>query len=207
MILNEINKQVIISFGLGMTMLSCDVGDDVTIYVNGIYNQDEFSIEQDEIDDLIGFKYSRASNGEIVTKRLNSIGIFNDKPVYFINIDNDVLGSHEGGDGFGYVVYQAAITNRPARWVFCEIFTFVNGVEAPFYSTLINNLEEPIYGFNWNVGSGVGSTDFKMLKSFLVVNVQGFTFPASTSKMIQIGMKDKTTGNIILSNKIELTVT
>ena len=57
MILNQRFKNPVISFGLGLTMLSCEVGDDVTIWQNEVYNENEFFIQQNEVEQIFVFRF------------------------------------------------------------------------------------------------------------------------------------------------------
>ena len=193
MILNEINKQVIISFGLGITMLSCDVGDDVTIYVNGIYNQDECSIEQAEIVETITLVYKNiASPITEFTADFELVGQYNGRAYYENTTDLN---------GF-FIIW------KNEKWLLVTIFDLGTGNYNLLFGFMNENTPLPI-GNTW-VSNPVGVTPvsvFPRRTTSNIENCQGFTFPASTSKMIQIGMKNKTTGNVILSNKIELTVT
>ncbi len=211
MIINEVFKRPIISFGLGMTMLSCEVGDDVTIWQNEIYNGNEYVLEQDEVYNSVMFSryfYSEVNPFDYTEQDIYMTfnGFVNEKPSYICEFNSKTF----------YIYYNLSNTltsaNIPDGYYFVGRWVVVGetlGVQNNnVMSCLINNSFYPItQKFNWDkVGY---DSDFECLVPIDVtvnVNNQKFTMTATETKYIQIEMVNKRTNHKIKSNKILLIV-
>ena len=60
MIANAQNKSLIISFGLGKTEIEKNVGELVNVYIQGVFNENEFTIDKKDI-----FRPITMNNGQI----------------------------------------------------------------------------------------------------------------------------------------------
>jgi len=212
MIVNERFKNPIISFGLGMTMLSCEVGDEINIWQNEIYNGNEYFLQQEEVSDAVMFGryyYDEINPNNYTDQDIDMIfnGFVNGKPSYvcefnsktfhiYYNLANN-LTSENNNDGEFFVRKWVLVTDNSG--------TPTNNV----LSYLINDGFYPLNGsLNW-VYTGYDA-DFQSLVPLnitIITNPQGFKMTATESKEIQVSIIDKNTGNVAKSNKIQLTVT
>lgn len=218
MISNSQNKVCIISFGLGMTTFSCSVGDEVAIYTSGSFSNTEFTLSQNETNDLVVNYYIMDNSTAFFYKNTTAkyVGLVNDKPMYLLKIENPYTLLLED-----YIIYYNKIEtqNHPP-------------LENTNTNLYINNyvLTKGIYvteaggGSRWLPNSGVFSfansevlqlTKWKFVdNNFAIINIEsivkksftgGFKFPALNSKEIQVEMQNKN-GTILKSNKINLIV-
>jgi len=207
MIINEVFKRPIISFGLGMTMLSCEVGDDVTVWQNEVYDNNIFILEQDEIpnasmfcryyyDNINPFNYTNQ------TIDLTYIGILNQRPSYTCEFNSKT-----------FKIYYNTATNLTSE-LQGDSYFFVNKWVVLIEGTtnvmayLINDGFYPLNGnYSWVIqGYDVDKETMLPISITTNVNNQGFTFPAVESKQIQIEITNKHTGHISKSNTIQLIV-
>jgi hypothetical protein len=88
MISNARFKRPVISFGLSLTMLSCEPGDEVNVYVNDLYNENEYSIVQDVVQEVLILRYIETSGPDILTAEFVKIEEqVNERNVYFNGSD------------------------------------------------------------------------------------------------------------------------
>jgi hypothetical protein len=211
MIVNERFKNPIISFGLGMTMLSCEVGDEINIWQNEIYNGNEYFLQQEEVSDAVMFGryyYSEVNPLDYTDQDIDMIfnGFVNERPSYICEFNSktfhiyynlsDNLTSENIIDGEFFINKWVLVTDSSG--------TPTNNV----LSYLINEGFYPLNGsLNW-VYTGYDS-DFQSLLPLnitIVTNSQGFKMTATESKEIQVAIIDKINGNVAKSNKIQLIV-
>ena len=187
MILNERFKAPIISFGLGMTMLSCEVGDEVNIWQNEIYNGNEYFLEQEETTLVITLRFSSNVDPTIVTSLFDKVGTYNGR-YYFLNsvdLSADVF-----------------IFWHDDKWILANLFDPITGTFDKILGEL--NIDSPLpIGSNWISGGA----NFFIIDTTANVNPQGFIITATESKQIQVAIVNKNTGHVSKSNKIQLNVT
>jgi hypothetical protein len=209
MILNQRHKSPVISFGLALTVLSCEIGDEVNIWQNEIYNGNEYFLEQDEISSAVMFSryyYDEINPFNFTDQNIEMIfnGFVNQKPSYicefnsktfyiYFNLSN-TLTSEVNTDGNFFVKKWVLVTDN--------LGTPTNNV----ISYLINDGFYPLNGsLNWvRVGYDGDFESLLPLEITINVNPQGFILTATESKQIQVAIVNKNTGHVSKSNKIEL---
>lgn len=206
MIENSKNKACIISFGLGMTTFSCSVGDDVPIRVSGLYNQNEFILQQNETGDfLVNYFYEDAPNNFIINSQTTATyqGILNGKPKYHLEIQ-----------GITYMLWYNINTDVSVppypfpefhynQWVLTDIFVNMPATIFVRSSKTGDDFYPPL-----NTSFQMTSTlliDINITNITQITNVGGFNFPAVQTKEIQVEMQNKN-GTILKSNKIQLNI-
>jgi hypothetical protein len=204
MILNIQNKKPIISFGLGLTLLSCEVGDPVTIYQQEVYN-DEYILDQDETGDLlIDYKHEDGPTITFGEAQAYFDGFVNGKPKYnvdimgeeymiWFNVNNIVDAPPFANPSFFF--NQWVLTDRYVT-IPTTIFVRSNNESTDFL---------PPSGVSWNMTSTL-LINVNIENIERLVNTGRFTFPAVETKEIQVKVKSKS-GLILTSNKINLIVT
>ncbi len=188
MILNERFKAPIISFGLGKTELTCNVGDQITVWQNEIFNGDEYLLEQNEIDDTITLEYTTLLDKD--TKLYVDFIKYserNNRPVY---LNDRELGINVfifwDGNKWMIVTDLIAESNEFADEIGTSYFDTPKPISKTWYKT--------------------GKVILPISTSSIISNTQNFKFNAVESKNIQIGIKSKTRDKILKSNIIKLTV-
>lgn len=187
MIINEIFKRPIISFGLGITMLSCDAGDEVTVWQDEMYNENEYILSENEMSEIITFNFTTLTTGPSVVyqKFFNVQGTYNGRPYY---MDDENF----------FIFWQFT------RWRIVINLDISNGTFVDTVGILNLDLLRPI-SEEWTLG--IFTPTLIVPKSTTSnINTQGFTFTATESKSIEIEMVNKKTGQSIKSNTIELIV-
>lgn len=191
MIINEVFKRPIISFGLGMTMLSCEVGDDVTVWQNEVYNGDEYSLEQSEIDEVITFTYSTLASplSEFTADFSIQPTNYNGRPYY--QNDTDFVGI-------------LSIYWNLTEWRIVTDLDISDGTFTDVVGRITTNPPRPVS----NAWQNFGPTYTLIVPRTTTsnINVQGFTFQAVESKSIQVEVKQKGKPNASKSNTIQLIV-
>jgi hypothetical protein len=186
MILNALRKPPVISFGLSMTMLSCSPDQLVTVYCNDIYNENEFNIIQDVVPISITINFISLADPETILTEIYEIGGTYLGRNFYFNI---------GGVG-GATTF---IFFDGEKWL--NVTGFVpDGTFITLIGELNNDLLYPEGAWT------AGSANFFILNSFANINNQGFTFPATESREIEIEIRNKRTGELMKSNKIQLIV-
>jgi hypothetical protein len=185
MIINQRFKRPIISFGLGMTLFSCEVGDPVTVYQNEVYN-DEYYLIDDEQAEVITLTYAVFGDPDTnLTADFDFVANYNSRPYYN---NPTTLGAN------------VSIFWDGAKWMMVSNFNVGTGGFVQEVGRLAVDIPKPI-GL-WAIG---GTSVIPKVTVSNVTNYS-FTFPAVETKEIQIEMKSKD-GIIIPSNKINLIVT
>lgn len=187
MILNERFKAPIISFGLGMTVLSCELGDEVNIWQNEIYNSNEYFLQQEEVSEVINLVYSSIVDPEV---NLNIDyfyqGIYEGRPYYF----------NSGGLGANTFIFWDT-----SKWMIVSNFNPMDGTFVQEVGRCLLDIPTPVTN-QWLVGG----VNFIPKTTTSNINKQGFKFNAAETKLIQVAIVNKTTGHIAKSNKIQLIV-
>lgn len=86
MIANSINKSCIISFGLGKTNYECNIGDEIIVYINSIYNNDIYELKRNETNIK-----SKITNGYFIFNAIETKEI----QVEILNKNGSVLKSNK----------------------------------------------------------------------------------------------------------------
>ena len=187
MILNEKNKKPIISFGLGLTLFSCSVGDDVTIYTNDLYNNNEYYIDQNEQPEIVTLTYATFADPEAnLIAEFPKEGIYNNRP-YYKNTTS--------------FVPQIYIFWDNQKWMIVSFLNITNGTFTQEVGRNLSNTPYPIFDF-WSIGG----TSIIPKNTTINTNNQRIIFPAVESKEIQINIVNKNTGLPMTSNKLNLIV-
>lgn len=208
MIENSRNTACIISFGLGLTTLNCSVGDEVPVNVSGIYSENDYVLNQNEINNaniFCRYFYSNINPFDYTdqTIELYFLGFKNLKPYYkcnfnlknfyiYYNIDNNLTSEVNNNSEF--------FINK---WV---VTTEINNI--PSNNVLSYNINYNFYPLNtnWvNVGYDNDGESLQPINLILNTTTGGFTFPAVNTKEIQVEMQNNN-GTILKSNKINLIV-
>lgn len=186
MILNNRYKRPVISFGLSQTSLVCDAGDEITIWQNEIYNQEHFSLLQNEVNETITLTYSYFQSNEELKADFIKEGDFNSRGYYLNEIDfNEKV----------FIFWNGQI------WILALDLNINTGEFSRQIGSLELNIPLPV-STSWIDADVIFTTK----KTTSNINTQSFTFEAVESKSIQIQMKSKDTGELLLSNKLELTI-
>jgi hypothetical protein len=187
MILNALRKPPIISFGLSMTMLSCSPDQLVTVYCNDVLNPNELVIVQQEVVKMV---YRTLPSGPDVLFELffTKQGNHNDR-AYFTAQFNETVEFAIFWDGF--------------QWRIATDFDPNTGEFGELISRLFEDIELP-YSDQW-----VGTSPIFLIvveETSQEIIGQAFTFPAIESKDIEIELRNKRTGELMKSNKIQLII-
>jgi hypothetical protein len=187
MIINQRFKAPVISFGLGRTSLICEAGESVTIWQNEIYNSNEYSLIQNEVEEIISLTYSDLKKPDEELKAdFIKVGEYN-KRAYYLNESS--------------FTEKAFIFWDSKKWLTVFSFDATNGTFRQELGSL--NLDIPLpVSPSWIIGK----TEFKPLKTTSNVNTQSFTIQAKETKEIKVQMKIKNSEQLLNSNKIKLIV-
>ena len=187
MILNLKNKKPFITFGLGLTLFSCSVGDDVTIYTNDLYNENEYYIDQNEQPEIVTLTYFIVvGSGFEYQEEYTKGGIHNNRPYYQLlggSGDNSLIL----WDGTQWLIVQSATGIITDPYLMPPVAFNTNDTATPVFD-------------NWIAVSGA----FYPINTTINTSNQMITFPAVESKEIQINIVNKLTGKPIASNTIQL---
>lgn len=204
MIINQKFKRPIISFGLGLTLFSCEVGDTVTVYQNEVYN-DEYILDQNEVGALlVSYKHEDGPTTTFGDAQAEFVGFLNGRPKYNV----DIMGEE-------YMIWFNVdkIVDVPPfmspnfffnKWVMTDRYVTIPSTIFVWSSSDVGGFLPPS-NISWNMTSTL-LINVNIENIAYTVNKYSFSFEAVETKEIQIQMKTKD-GIVLTSNKINLIVT
>jgi hypothetical protein len=187
MILNQRHKSPVISFGLALTVLSCEIGDEVNIWQNEIYNGNEYFLEQDEIPNEIQLRYNTLANPvtDFFITFIQEPTLYNGRVYFESTLDSETVNIVWNTDGW-YLVLNLDTSFDVLGRIPLDLPLPISDQWTDFEPSL--TLYSP--------------RETTLTNS----NSQGFKMEATETKQIQVAIVNKRTGEVLKSNIIQLIV-